>query len=136
MKQSITALSMCEAEYIAATAAVQQTAWLRRTLLDIRMLSPQPTPFFMDNQCAIRVVRNTGPTKRRKFIDLRHHFLSHHANNGNIVLKHVPSADMLAGIFTKLLRSEPLRKLTEKLQITTAPPVPAQQDHKATGGVS
>ena len=32
MKQSITALSTCEAEYIAATAAVQQTAWLRLTL--------------------------------------------------------------------------------------------------------
>ena len=71
------------------------------------MLSPHPTPLFMDNQSAIRVARNTGPTKRRKFIDLQHHFLSHHTRKSTIVLKHFPGADMFADIFTKPLRSEP-----------------------------
>ena len=41
-KQTINALSTCEAEYIAATAAVQQTQWLRRLLADINMLPPRP----------------------------------------------------------------------------------------------
>ena len=99
------------------------------------MLSQHPTSFFMDNQSAILVARNTGPTKRRKFIDIRHNFLSHHARNGNIVLKHFPSADMLADIFTKPLRSEPFRKLTEKLQVTAALPS-ARSTTTQRGGVS
>ena len=58
MKQSIKALSMCEAEYIAVTAAVQQTAWLRRTLQDIRMLSPHPSSWINSLQFASRETRD------------------------------------------------------------------------------
>ena len=48
------------------------------------MLRPNSTPFFVDNQLALCVANNTSRTKRRKYIDLRHHLLSHHARKGHI----------------------------------------------------
>ena len=90
LKQSITALSKCEAEYIAATSAAQQTTWIRGMLNDIDMLPPKATPFHIDTQSAIRVAKNSGRTKRGKFIDHRHHYLSHQTRANAISIRHIP----------------------------------------------
>lgn len=78
---------------------------------------PQPHPLFMDNQYALWVAHTTGPKKRRKYINLRHHYSSHHANNGHIKISHVSSAGMLGDILTKPLRTEPFRMLTARLNV-------------------
>ena len=71
-KQTIHVLSTC---HIEATTVAQQTLWVRRLLADMRMLPNAATPIYIDNMATIRIAKNTGPTKRRKYIDLRHHFL-------------------------------------------------------------
>ena len=135
MKQTITALSTCEAEYIAATAAAQQTTWIRRILQDVNILPPSPTPFRIDIQSAIRVAKNSGPTKRRKFIDLRHHYLAHQTTVKAIDIKHISTKEMLADILTKPLTPAPFTTVTRQLQVCEPTPLPTgrpQTIHRAT----
>lgn len=67
-KQSMQALSTCEAEYIAATTAVQETQRIRGMLGDIAVLTQQPTPLHIDNQSAILTAKNRGHSKRRSLL--------------------------------------------------------------------
>ena len=85
-KQSLHALSTCETEYIAATTAVQTTQWLRRILKEALLLPNTPTPVFVDSKRAIAVAKNVAATRKRKFIDLRHHFLREQIKNATITV--------------------------------------------------
>lgn len=136
-KQTINALSTCEAEHIAATSAAQQTTWIRRILQDIQMNTTSPTTFFIDNQSAILIAKNKGPTNRRKFIDLRHHYLIHQARTKTIHITHISSAKMLADILTKPLGHLQIRSLATRLHIIPHPPkTPTNADSASeTGGM-
>ena len=120
-KQTMQALSTCESEYIAAALAVQYTQWLRRILAELHALPNTPTLLFMDNQAAISIANNTAPTNKRKFIDLRHHYLREHIQKGNITLQHVPSNKMLADILTKPLKNQTFTNLKNLLHLCSAP---------------
>lgn len=61
-------------------------------LNDIHMLLNMPTPLLIDNQSTIQVAKNTGPTKRRKFIHLRHHYVTHCTQKGGIAISHVSTS--------------------------------------------
>ena len=89
------------------------------------MLPPEPKPFRIDNQSAIRVAKSNDPTKHRKFIDLRHHYLAHHTKKKTIDIKHVPTTDMLLDLSTMLLTPAPFLKLCEQLNVCLRTPLPA-----------
>ena len=116
-KQSPQALSTCEAKYIAATTAVQTTQWLRRILKEGYLLPNTPTPVFVDNKAAIAVAKNVAATRKRKFIDLRHHFLREHIKNATITVKHVPSKIMLADLLTKPMGKQTFGPLKTAMNI-------------------
>ena len=136
LKQNIMALSTCEAEYIAATSAAQQTTWIRRLLQNVQMLPNSPTPLMIDNQSAIQVANSTGPTKRRKFIDLRHQYFTHQATKETIPIAHVPTDEQTAGILTKPLRRQAYSHLLLKLQLTKHTTADDKTAAPSTGGVS
>lgn len=115
-KQGIQALSTCEAEYIPATSTFQTIQWFRRILDYLKTLGG-PIPLNLDNQAATRVASKPAGTKRRKFIDIRRHFLREHLTQGHITLKHFPSASMLADILTKPLRKQLFLKIRQALNI-------------------
>ena len=127
-KQGIQALSTCEAEYIAATTAVQTTQCLRRILSEINLLPPAPTPLYVDNQAAIAIAKNTAPTRKRKFIELRHHFLRAHIRRGSIKIMHVPSRDMLADLLTKPSEKAKFVPLNKRIGIEPPPQHPTPDD--------
>lgn len=120
-KQRIQALSTCEAEYIAATSTTQLTQWLRRLLYNCHLIGNSPIPLYMDNTSAIQVATSRGPTKRHKFIDLRHHYLQSHITNKTIHIKHIPSKQMLADILTKPLSNTLFLSHLSNLNITINP---------------
>lgn len=69
-RQKCVALSTTESEYIAASEAVKELIWLERLLSDLitkQNLSPK---LFMDNQSAIRLIKNPEFHKRTKHIDV------------------------------------------------------------------
>ena len=136
LKRNITALSTCQAEYIAATSAAQQTTWIRRLLQDVHMLRNSPTPLMIDNQSAIHVANSAGPTKRQKFKDLRHHYLTHQAAKGTIAIAHVPTDEQIADILIKPLRRQAYTRLLPKPQLTKHRTADGKTAVPSTGGVS
>ena len=120
-KQSVVSLFTTEAEYISATDATRHTTWLRKLLNDINMTPSDPKPHHIDNQSAILIASSKAPTKQRKYIDIRHHYLQHHAASNTIDLNRIPTDRMLADIFTKPLHRERFQELRKALSITTRP---------------
>ena len=120
-KQNFVALSTTEAEYIAATAAKKHTTWLRRLLHDTHMDSKDPTPHHIENRSAILIASNRAPTKQRKYIDIRHHYLQHHVTTEAIAVQRVPTQEMLADVFTKPPHRERFQEFRTALNITPRP---------------
>ena len=56
-----------------------------------------------DNQGAIAMTKNPVGHTRTKHIDMRYHFVREGVQNRAIILKYVPSGDMIADILTKPL---------------------------------
>lgn len=63
-------MSTMESEYIAASDAVKELIWLLDELTD----KNNDVKFLMDNQSAIRLIKNPEFHKRTKHIDVRYHF--------------------------------------------------------------
>ena len=65
-------------------------------------------PIKCDNICAINLTKNPIQHSRTKHIDIRHHFLRDHIQNGDISLEFIDTNNQLADIFTKPLNEERL----------------------------
>ena len=65
-------------------------------------------PIKCDNISAINLSKNPIQHSRTKHIDIRHHFLRDHVQNGDISLEFVNTNNQLADIFTKPLNEERL----------------------------
>ncbi|KAF2322706.1 hypothetical protein GH714_029173 [Hevea brasiliensis] len=57
-KQEVVAQSTAEAEFVAATAAVNQAIWLKKILSDLQLEQEQGTKILVDNQAAIAISLN------------------------------------------------------------------------------
>ena len=99
------ALSSCEAEFMAATAAACQAVWLRKLLTQITDYSIGPVTLFIDNKSDIDLAKNPVFHGRSKHIDIRYHFIRECVENEEIIVKHVSSEEQRADSLTKALTS-------------------------------
>lgn len=102
-KQKCVALSSCEAEFMAATAAACQAVWLIKLLTQITDYSIGPVTLFIDNKSAIDLAKNPIFHGRSKHIDIRYHFIWECVENGEIIVQHVSSEGQRADSLTKAL---------------------------------
>ena len=103
-RQASTALSTCEAEYMALSAATQEAIYLARIFTSFMNIESEVTvKMFCDNQGAIALTKNPKNHGRSKHIDIRYHFVRDCLLNNQIELKYIPSNDNLADPFTKTL---------------------------------
>lgn len=102
--QSTVATSTCEAEYIAAAAAVREGLWVRKLLGDVHG-RVERMPVYCDNQSAVALAtrRTAGVSGRSKHIDIQHHFVRERNMRGDIEVKFVPTGEQKADVFTKAL---------------------------------
>lgn len=61
--------------------------------------------FLSDNQAACTLSLSPVISPRSKHIDIRHHFIRAHVQDGSFTTTWVPTSDMPADIFTKQLNS-------------------------------
>lgn len=101
-RQPTVALSSTEGEYMALTDTAKEAIWLRGLSRDMGM-EDASTRIFYDNQGAGFLSEGEGLQSRTKHIDVRHHFIRDCVTSGKINLSHVPTAQMLADVFTKPL---------------------------------
>lgn len=113
-KQKCVALSSCEAEYMAATAAACQSIWLRNVLSQVTGEAVSLVIIYVDNKSAINLAKNPVFHGRNKHIDVRFHFIRECIERGEIEIKYIASDFQRADIMTKALcvaKFEKMRKL-------------------------
>jgi hypothetical protein len=101
--QSIVALSTTEAGFISAVSAGQEIVWMRSFLGKLGYSFDAPSLLLVDNQSAIQVARNPEHHRRMKHLDLRFFWLRDMVNSGVIAVRYIPTVDIAADPFTKVL---------------------------------
>ncbi len=115
-RQNVVALSSAEAEFMAASALVQEVIYLRRLLERLGYLQSGPTPIFEDNRtCIAWTEGSVGGSDRAKHIDLRAHFVHDAVKDGILTLQTVSSAENVADLLTKPLPETVFRVLRKRL---------------------
>lgn len=102
-KQKCVALSSCEAEFMAATAAACQGVWLGKRLGEVTDDFKGPVVLYIDNKSAIDLAKNPVFHSRSKHIDIRYHFIRECVERGEIIVKHVATDEQRADTLTKAL---------------------------------
>lgn len=70
-KQTITAESTTEAEFIACSSASREIVWMRNFVSELGISCTQPTPLKLDDQSAIKLVKNNQIHSKIKQPDVR-----------------------------------------------------------------
>ncbi|WVZ17444.1 hypothetical protein V8G54_010426 [Vigna mungo] len=117
-KQTIVALSSCEAEYVAGCSAVCQGIWLCEILNHLRLKGEQSFELKMDNTSAISLAKNPINHGRSKHIDVKFHFLREMVNQRKVVLRHCKTEHQLADLFTKALNQTRFDSLRSKVGVS------------------
>ena len=117
-KQQTVALSSCEAEYMALSAATQEALFINQLISDMDndyKHENKPTVLCSDNQGAIALAKNPVNHQRSKHIDIKYHFIRSQIGNGKIELVYVPSENNIADVFTKPLGKIKFQAFVKKL---------------------
>ena len=107
-------MSTAEAEYVTASLCCSQVLWKKQQLIDYG-INLDHILIKCDNTSAINLSKNPIQHSRTKHIDIRHHFIRDHVQNGVISLEFVDINNQLADIFTKPLNEERLNFIKHDL---------------------
>ena len=103
-KQSLAALSTCEAEYMALSVGHQEVAYLTQFLKDVFQCKFVPVNIKNNNQGAITIVKNLVKYMKLKHIDIRYHFNCDYYQLNKIMIEYVQSEENVLDVFTKSCR--------------------------------
>ena len=105
-RQSLTAQSTCEAEYIAACTLSTTAQWILPLFNEIWGEDHGPITVQMDNQSAIATAVSGGLNARNRHYLIRNAVLKEALKNKIITLSYTPSERVLADGFTKALQRQ------------------------------
>lgn len=113
-KQGVTALSSCEAEFIALTETCREVVWLMEIAKAFDVKINKPVTIHTDSQSCMAMIHNEKFSGRTKHIDVRYNFIRDQVTDGRVKLVYVPTEFNIADLMTKPLagpKTEALRKL-------------------------
>lgn len=99
-RQNLIALSTTEAEYVAAGQTIKELLWVRSLLQELK-LEPLNINLWVDNQSAIRLIKNPEFHPRTKHMDIKLHFIRDHYKKKEFEVEYIPTASQKADILTK-----------------------------------
>lgn len=102
-KQRTVSTSSTELEYYALTNTIKEAIWIKLFLSLTSLPSPIPFLILCDNQSTCTIANTDVISSRTKHIDVRHHFICQHLNDGSFFTTWCPTSDMTVDIFTKPL---------------------------------
>ena len=130
-RQTTTAISSTEAEYIGQFEAIKEMEHLQMLLDDLEGKSSEPGEptkadapgiIFADNTAAIKYATTPGMKARSKHLRITLHWQKQIISEGRVELRQIPSRDMAADGLTKPLTRTGHDKMLQALHmIDTAP---------------
>ena len=116
-KQPTIALSITEAEYMAATHAAKEAIWLQRLFRDTRFLQDGPMSIYNDNQSCISLSRIPTFHARTKHVEIHHHFVCEKIEESKIDLVFCGTPNIVANVLTKGLTRDKHNQFKEMMGI-------------------
>lgn len=110
-QQSVVAISTTEAELMASTLAVVDLIWIDRFLTELKISLKEKPLLLIDNQSALKLIKNPEFHPRTKHIDIRYYFAREKYEEKLFELEYVSSEKQKADMFTKPLTVEKFRQL-------------------------
>ncbi|GKD89719.1 retrotransposon protein, putative, ty1-copia subclass [Tanacetum coccineum] len=102
-KQSTTAMSSMEAEYIAAAEATMEAIWIRKFISGLGVVPniDEPMDMYSDNTCAFTIADEHGVQKGAKHFRRKYHFIREVIQKGDTRILKVHTYNNLADPLTK-----------------------------------
>ena len=106
VKQTLTASSTMQAEFVACYGAASHAVWMRNFIsaLDIVDSIAKPLTIYCDNSSAVSFTKNNRTTSASKHINIKFLVVREMVENGEILVEYICTEDMLADPLTKALR--------------------------------
>ncbi|KAK9069105.1 hypothetical protein SSX86_013221 [Deinandra increscens subsp. villosa] len=120
-KQTTVALSSCEAEFMAATAAACQAIWLQDLLEEITGWEKEKVTIRVDNKSAIALTKNPVFHGKSKHIHTRFHFIRECVERSQVEVEHVSGEEQKADILTKPLARIKFKKMRSLIGVEDHP---------------
>lgn len=110
-KQKIVTRSSTEAKLVGLSDALSQILWTRE-LLTHQGISVGPAVVYQDNQSTICLAnKGKSTSERTRHVKVRHFFISHYVDTEEIVIKYLPTQEMVADLLKKSLHGSLFAKL-------------------------
>lgn len=117
-KQSTTATSSTEAEYMALTEGAKEAIYLKRFATELGV-DIKRVVLYNDNQGAQKLARNPVFHDRTKHIDVRYHYTREVIEAGTVDTAYQPTENMTADVLTKSLNAPRHQRFTGELGLGT-----------------
>ena len=104
-RQSTTAQSTAEAEYISANMCARTLVWLRQLLSCLGFPPTGPTTIYEDNQSCIAIAKNPQINEKTAHIQVKYHYIREKMDDDSIKLVYCKTDEQIADMFTKGLSS-------------------------------
>lgn len=105
-KQKIVAQSTAEAEFTSLAFAAKEAIWLQALSCEILGKQCASYQMYCDNKGAVDLAHNNNHSEKTKHIDIKLKFVHHEIEKKEMLLKHIPTDEMLADVLTKSLTKE------------------------------
>jgi hypothetical protein len=122
-KQASVACSSTEAEYMSASEAVMEAAYLRLLLESLGEPAAQVITVMIDNDSAAHIAHMVALTRRTKHIEVRYHYIRDQIQKGVVVTQRVDSTMNIADLLTKALPAPQFKLLRDMFLLPYAAPI-------------
>lgn len=112
--QKTVAIASAHSELASAVKAIQEAIWLKEFEAEMFESVTKKMVLFVDNQSAIHMARHGGSSSS-KHVHIKEKFVQENIDNGNIVLKYIPTDQQTADILTKPMTPAKQAKFTKLL---------------------
>ena len=108
-KQTLTATSTMEAEFVSCFEATSHGVWLKSFISGLRIMDSisRPLRIFCDNSAAVFMAKNNKSGSRSKHIDIKYLAIRERVKKKKVVIEHISTELMIADPLTK--RMPPLK---------------------------
>ena len=91
---------------------------LRKEFIEGKLTVPR---LMVDNQSAIKLIKDQQFHKRTKHIDIKYHFIRDHYNNGEFDVMYISTKEQKADLLTKGLSRDAFETLRTSLDVVQNP---------------
>ena len=102
-KQTLTATSTMEAEFVSCFEATSHGVWLKSFISGLRIMDSisRPLRIFCDNSAAIFMAKNNKSGSRSKHIDIKYLAIRERVKEKKVIIEHISTELMIADPLTK-----------------------------------